>query len=461
MSSNEWLPAHSPFDVVRRGYDPQQVTSHFEQLEYDLRIATANSEATNQRVSELTDQLSSVQAEADSLRAQLDRLALEPVSMSGLSDRMQRMIRLADEEATEIRARANADADQMRAALQAALAQAADDREAFDSERERTRRQLAEQVQTLVGDAQRDADQTRGAARAEAEASVQAARAEADTTLGAARASAEQTTTTAQRDAMQMTTTAQAAAEQALSAAQAEAVETLGSARAEAHETLTSARSAAEQLTAHATAERQRLDAEGHAHRTQVQDDFEIAMSARRSEAHQRLTEREALSVAEADQRVAEATSTAERLVAEATATSAELVRRAAAESHQRVSDADDAVQALTALRTRLHEQLAELRRHLGQVDELAASAPGLLTPPDDEAGRPRAEDFPVDPAGRPTPVPGQPHAPEVEQIQIQPDQAELTQDEPSEAQPDAGARAGHEGTRHDATTRSLHPVSG
>ena len=54
MSSNEWLPAQIPFDLVRRGFAPDQVTAHLERLEYDLRIATANSDATNQRLSELT-----------------------------------------------------------------------------------------------------------------------------------------------------------------------------------------------------------------------------------------------------------------------------------------------------------------------------------------------------------------------------------------------------------------------
>jgi len=57
MSTNEWLPAQIPFDLVRRGFAPDQVTAHLERLEYDLRIATANSDATNQRLSEVSAQL--------------------------------------------------------------------------------------------------------------------------------------------------------------------------------------------------------------------------------------------------------------------------------------------------------------------------------------------------------------------------------------------------------------------
>jgi len=406
MSSNEWLPAQIPFDLVRRGFAPDQVTAHLERLEYDLRIATANSDATNQRLSELTAHLSAVQAEADDLRAQLDHLALEPVSMAGLSNRMQRMIRLAEEEAAEIRARANAEADQVRTSASAVAAATAAEREAFDGERERTRRQLAEQVENLVTEATTEAETVRATAAAQAEAALIAAATEADQRL-----------TDAKNEATRVLVAARAEAESTLTAARTEATDTLTSARQEAESTTSSARAAAEAMTAAATAERDRLDSEGEAYRRQVAEDFEIAISARRQEAHQRLTEREEISVADAQQRIAEATAEANRLISEATAESerrireasehsAELVRKAAAESHQRVAEADRAVNALTDLRNQLLAQLDSLRSHLGQVDQLAASAPKLLDPPQNEAGRAVSDDFPSDPASRPTELP-------------------------------------------------------
>lgn len=406
MSSNEWLPAQIPFDLVRRGFAPDQVTAHLERLEYDLRIATANSDATNQRLSELSAHLSAVQSEADDLRAQLDHLALEPVSMTGLSNRMQRMIRLAEEEAAEIRARANAEADQLRAGAAATAAATATEREAFDGERERTRRQLAEQVKNLVNEATAEAENLRVTATAQAE-----------TALTAATTGADQLLTDARNESTRAVAAARAEAESTLLAARTEATDTLTSARQKAEHTTTTARAAAEELTAAATAERNRLDSEGEAYRRQVAEDFEIAIGARRNEAHQRLTEREEISVADAQQRVAEATAEANRLTSEATTESerrvheatehaAELVRLAAAESHQRVAEADHAVNALIDLRTRLLEQLDSLRSHLGQVDQLAASAPKLLDPPKAEAGRAVTDDFPSDPAGRPTDLP-------------------------------------------------------
>ena len=395
MSSNEWLPAQIPFDLVRRGFAPDQVTAHLERLEYDLRIATANGDATNQRLSEVTAQLHHAQSEVDSLRSQLDNLAREPVSMTGLSNRMQRMIRLAEEEAAEIRARASSEAEKVKASASSMAAATAAERDTFDAERERTRRQLADQVRDLLAEATAEADSTRGAAQRDSQAMLAAATAEAERLVFEASESSRSTLGAAREEAANT-----------LAAARGEATATLTSARAEAEHTLTSARTEAEALTAASAAERERLDAESDERRRAIDEDFEIAISSRRAEAHQRLTEREEISVADANNRIAEATAEAERRVKEATDDAAELIRRAAAESHQRVADADDAVQELTGLRSRVLDQLASLRDHLGQIDKLAGSAPALIDPPENEAGRPVTDDFPVDPQARPTDLP-------------------------------------------------------
>ncbi|MET0967051.1 MAG: hypothetical protein ABWZ02_11665 [Nakamurella sp.] len=428
MSSNEWLPAQIPFDLVRRGFAPDQVTAHLERLEYDLRIATANGDATNQRLSEVSSQLQSAQAEADDLRAQLDNLAREPVSMTGLSNRMQRMIRLAEEEAAEIRARANTDAEKVRNNAAAMAAATASEREIFDTERERTRRQLADQVRDLLSEATTEAENTRQSAAQESHALVAAATAEAERLVGGAAAESRATLNAAREEA---TST--------LSSARAEATATLTAARAEAEHTLTSAREQAEALTNAANAERLRLDTEGNDRRNAVDEDFEIAISARRAEAHQRLTEREEISVADAKQRVADATAEAERRVQEATEYSAELIRRAAAESHQRVAESDQAVHELTALRSQVLDQLASLRDHLGQVDKLAASAPALLDPPEAESRRPVTDDFPADPAQRPTDLPAEYNSESGpwDEVTVESVRAELGADQPgSQGQP-------------------------
>ncbi|MET3805095.1 cell division septum initiation protein DivIVA [Nakamurella sp. UYEF19] len=405
MTSGDWLPAQAPFDLVRRGYSPEQVTSHLERLEYDLRITTANRDATNQRLTELGAQLAAAQAEADTLRSQLDRSALEPVSMANLSDRMQRMIRLAEEEASEIRARAETDADRLRGQLETSLGEAAQARAAFDAERERTRKQLAEQVHGLIAEATAEAEDTRNQAQEEASRLLQDANAEAERTVTQAREQAEQELAEAR-----------AMAEQEKAEAHRVAQQELAEARANAENTTNLANAASATLTSETAAERDRLDAASLAHRTQVEDDFEIAITARRYEANRVITDREEATAATAAKLVADATAHAEHLVAtatdesetlmrQATTYSNALVNRASAESHQRVADADEAVQTLQTLRNQLADQLNSLGGHLDHIRELAGSAPAIITPPETEAGRPVSADFPADPTARPTPV--------------------------------------------------------
>ena len=59
----------------------------------------------------------------------------------------------------------------------------------------------------------------------------------------------------------------------------------------------------------------------------------------------------------------------------------------------------------MTGLREQLLDQLRSLTGHLDHIHQLAASAPGLLTPPATESHRPVTDDFPADPAERPTAV--------------------------------------------------------
>ncbi len=85
-------------------------------------------------------------------------------------------------------------------------------------------------------------------------------------------------------------------------------------------------------------------------------------------------------------------------------------VEAATLEAHLRVAQADAAVNELLDLRGRVDGQLTELLVHLDKVRELTGTAPGRILPLPDEADRPRTDDFPAAPAGRPVPVPGVEH---------------------------------------------------
>ncbi|MER2092336.1 MAG: M protein, partial [Saccharopolyspora rectivirgula] len=110
------LPLGSGFDLARKnGYDRAQVDEHLERLDAEIRLLTADRDAAVSQANDLSKQLEAARSEIESLRGQVERLAKPPTTMEGLSERLQRMLRLAQDEANDIRARAEEDAAQTRA----------------------------------------------------------------------------------------------------------------------------------------------------------------------------------------------------------------------------------------------------------------------------------------------------------------------------------------------------------
>jgi cell division septum initiation protein DivIVA len=109
------LPTHEAqhsFDVVLRGYDRSQVADTIERLEADFRIAIADRDAAVGRSADLASQLSSMHAEIESLRRKA-ATASAP-TFENISERIQHMLQLAEEEAAEIRHAAEMDAQAVR-----------------------------------------------------------------------------------------------------------------------------------------------------------------------------------------------------------------------------------------------------------------------------------------------------------------------------------------------------------
>lgn len=103
----------STFDTVRRGYDRAQVDEHLDRLDADLRILAADRDAAVARSAELSKQLENQRAQITKLEQELSRLSTPPTTMEGLSERLQRMLRLAQDEAAEIKARAETEAAEL------------------------------------------------------------------------------------------------------------------------------------------------------------------------------------------------------------------------------------------------------------------------------------------------------------------------------------------------------------
>ena len=113
------LPLGSTFDVARRGYDRRQVDEHLDRLDADLRILAADRDAAVARAAELGKQVENQRAQLISNERDMARLASAPATMEGMTERLQRMLRLAQDEASEIRARAETEASEMMARAEA------------------------------------------------------------------------------------------------------------------------------------------------------------------------------------------------------------------------------------------------------------------------------------------------------------------------------------------------------
>lgn len=111
----ELVPLGAGFDVAKRGYSRAQVDEHLERLDGDLKMLTADRDAAIGQAGDLARQLEIARGEISDLRGQVDRLAQPPTSVEGLSERLQRMLRLAQDESADTRARAEAEAGHIRA----------------------------------------------------------------------------------------------------------------------------------------------------------------------------------------------------------------------------------------------------------------------------------------------------------------------------------------------------------
>jgi len=356
---HELLPLGTGFDVVRRGYDRGQVEEHLDRVEADLRILTADRDAAVAQATELARALDHHRAYVEDLRAQVDRLSAPPDTMEGLSERLQRMPRLAQDETRSMRDDAAEAARSVRS-------------DADEYSRRKTG-EADEHARTVVAAAEDRARRTVEQAEEQARGTLQEADEQARGTLDEAR-----------RQARELHERAEAEADQARTRYDEGLADNDRRRRAMEDEhrgLMEGARTEAARLRTESEQERDRLDAEGRATREQVENDFAVAMSARRREAMRQL---------EADEQASK-----ER--------SEKYVQDAAEEARRRLREADAEVAEMRRLRDRVGGQLATLRAALGALPTVDAF-------PDEgeDEQRPVLPDPPAAaPRPSPTPRPG------------------------------------------------------
>jgi chromosome segregation ATPase len=358
MTSSSSDRTFDKFTTVRRGYAPDEVSAHISRLVGSLDAAHQERASIAKRVDELTAGLDAAKAElaaaraeltaahtdADALREELDRAAGQPISMSGLSARMQRLFQIAEEESADIRSSADRYAAEVRSQA--------------DSEAGERRRTAEAETSQLR------ADTVAELAKLREDTETEMARAQDE--IEASRAELEQTRTTVYEQAKRL----------------------MAEAHASAESTLAEARERAEHLSTTAAADRAKQE-----------EDYELAIEARRRQAHRAIVEAEQTARADAAHRVDQANTHARNIVESANAHAEDMLRRAASESHQRVAEADEAVRKLVSLRSELQQQILDLSGRLGDLSDTMTTVRKTLEPLALENQRPSPDSFPAEPA--------------------------------------------------------------
>ncbi len=342
------------FAVVLRGYDKAAVDSFVERQQYETAVATAQSRAASQEVARL-------QGVVAELERQLSEMG-EP-TYGGLGTHAAALLRIAEEQATNVTVEAQEAADQSRSLVEAEVAalRADAEKEASDS-----------RAVTM-----RETEQRRESVLAEAQQERSAAHAEAADLLAAAQRQAEQVTLAARQQAAALLQGAKREAEQARAAADREAAESRRVLAVERE------RMAKEATDRHSTAgaETARLveEAEARASAADSRTQEAIATASRHRE--------ETLSAA--DESLGRARREADQIVSAARTQAGQIVTNATSDVDRRVGAARAQLSVLQKRRDGIMTQLSQLRdlvASFGQPDEvLDIEAPIAPRPPPQE----------------------------------------------------------------------------
>lgn len=171
MSDDDLVPLSDEgdstgFDVVLRGYDRRQVDEHLDKVAQAWADADRQHADDSARRAALEQQLAGQQS---ALADAEQRASGLPEPASRLGERLAAMLRLAEQEAAELRDQARAEAERIIAAAQQQADRTTAERTAALDRRERDIAGAAQAAEQTRLDAQRDAEQVRSRAKQEAE----------------------------------------------------------------------------------------------------------------------------------------------------------------------------------------------------------------------------------------------------------------------------------------------------
>jgi cell division septum initiation protein DivIVA len=185
VQSTGGAPAGSAFDIVRRGYDRDQVDAQLRELRDRLAAAEASRHAAEHHARATEDELRTARAQSPAAES-------APISQESFGFRAEKILRMAEHEASDVRARAASEATQL---VEKARADA--ERHRHEVEQSLITRtaeldQEATQRNVSLQEREQQAAATLSAAREEAARITENAEQAAETLLADARSRAEE-----------------------------------------------------------------------------------------------------------------------------------------------------------------------------------------------------------------------------------------------------------------------------
>ncbi|MGH3978003.1 MAG: hypothetical protein ACRDRZ_03210 [Pseudonocardiaceae bacterium] len=188
----EVVPLHPPFDVSFRGFHRRQVLDHIESLEGRMALVAADRDDALRQAAELSKLLDHLRRESEEIRARLERVQAAPDTVAGASERLHRMMVLAEDETAELRNRTDQELTARRAAAEA-------DAMRLGEEARQAREQALEQRRALIAEGRAEAgrlvrEAADGCRRLEAESETRRTRVqqELEATIAHRRAEADE-----------------------------------------------------------------------------------------------------------------------------------------------------------------------------------------------------------------------------------------------------------------------------
>jgi cell division septum initiation protein DivIVA len=171
----ELVPLKPGFDVVWHGFDRAQVKQYLDDLDAEIKLLAADRDAALAQASDLTEQLTASHARAQQLNKQVSGLAELPKNTDDLDDRCRRMVQLAQHQAAEITARAQAAASHTWASAEDSAAKLRGSYEKMLGDLDKQRQEMRDQHAALVKQARISvADMTTAATKQRQDSDAQA-----------------------------------------------------------------------------------------------------------------------------------------------------------------------------------------------------------------------------------------------------------------------------------------------